>query len=112
MLFKAASSPFGGRTRTRTLLALRLLESSYPRELARLLGVPINGIRQALASLEGDGLVAGRHVGRTRVYQIDPLFFAKKELEAFLTRLAEADRDLRERTATLRRRPRRVYKPL
>lgn len=112
MLFKTRTSPFGGRTRTQALVALRLLRSSYPRELSRLLGVQINGVRQALGSLERDGLVVGQLVGRTRVYEINPRFFARKELEAFLSRLADADPDLRQRTADLRRRPRRAGKPL
>ena len=111
ILFKTTSSPFGGRTRTRVLVALRLMESTYPRELSRLLAVSINGVRQALTSLERDGLVVGRPVGRTRVYQINPRFFARQELEALLSRLADVDPELRERTAAVRRRPRRVGKP-
>src|SRR4030067_1068849 len=43
MEVKVSSSPFGGRTRTRALLALRLLGESYPRELARLLAGPPSG---------------------------------------------------------------------
>jgi hypothetical protein len=35
MMIRLTSSPFGGQTRTRVLLALRLLGESYPRELAR-----------------------------------------------------------------------------
>jgi hypothetical protein len=46
-----ASSPFGGQARTRVLLALRLLDESYPRELARLLDVPLNGVQMALRGL-------------------------------------------------------------
>ncbi|MEZ5314061.1 MAG: hypothetical protein R2862_10645 [Thermoanaerobaculia bacterium] len=61
------SSPFGGRTRTRALVALSSLETSFPRELARLLEAPVSSVRQALASLERDGLVAGRLVGKTRL---------------------------------------------
>ena len=59
------SSPFRGQTRTRVLLALYLLGQSYPRELARVLGGPLSGVQKALKSLELDGLVAGRAVGRT-----------------------------------------------
>ena len=52
-----ASSPFGGETRTRLLVALRLLDESYPRELARLLGVSLSSVQQAVRGLERDGLV-------------------------------------------------------
>jgi hypothetical protein len=105
------SSPFGGRTRTRVLVALSLLESSFPRELARLLAAPVSGVRQALASLERDGLVAGRLVGRTRQVRIDPRYFARQELESCLTRLSEAEPELRTAVSRLRRRPRAARKP-
>lgn len=105
------SSPFGGSARTRVLVALRLLHQSYPRELARVLGLPLSGVQQALRSLERDGLVAGRLVGRTRLVQIEPRYFAREELERYLLRLARADEPLEVTIAELRRRPRRSGKP-
>jgi DNA-binding transcriptional ArsR family regulator len=111
-MLKTMSSPFGGLTRTRVLLAMALLEASYPRELARLLEAPISGVRKALASLERDGLVAGREVGRTRLYRLNPSYFARRELREYLARLAQADPELHDRTAALRRRPRQSGKPL
>ena len=105
------SSPFGGLTRTRVLLALRLLSSSYARELARLLEVSVNGVQVALRGLERDGLVAARAMGRTRVYSLDPRYFAAEELKRYLRRLSEAESDLQERIEVLRRRPRRTGKP-
>jgi hypothetical protein len=108
----ASSSPFGGQSRTAVLLALRLLEDSYPRELARLLERPVNGVQMALRGLERDGLVAGRLVGRTRLFRLNPRYFAKDELQQYLLRLADADPALRARVERLRRRPRRAGKPL
>ena len=108
----AQSMPFGGRTRSRVLVALALLDTSYPRELARLLDAPVSGVRKALAGLERDALVVGRLVGRTRVVQLSPTYFARLELRGYLERLAEADRELRSRVESLRRRPRRSGKPL
>jgi DNA-binding transcriptional ArsR family regulator len=107
-----SSSPFGSGTRTRVLLALSLLGESYPRELARLLRAPLSGVQKALQSLELDGLVAGRSVGRTRVFQLDPRYFARDALRQFLLRLGEPETALRSQVATLRRRPRRTGKPL
>ena len=106
------SSPFGGRARTLVLLALSLLEESFPRELARLLEVPLNGIQQALRRLEVDGLVAARAAGRTRLYRLNPRYFAREELENYLRRLAGVETEMAERIAQLRRRPRRAGKPL
>jgi len=105
------SSPFGSRTRTRVLLALELLSESYSRELARVLGGGLSVIQKALRTLELDGLVAGRSVGRTRVYRINPGYFAVRDLRRLIRRLAEADEDLSRQVATLRSRPRRSGKP-
>ena len=106
------SSPFGGRTRTLVLLALGLLEESFPTELARLLNMRLYGVQQALRSLETDGLVAGRLAGRTRLYRLNPRYFARDELKAYLSRLAEPETELASAIAALRRRPRRAGKPL
>ena len=105
------SSPFASRTRTLVLLALSLLEESFPRELARLLAMSLNGVQQALRRLEVDGLVAARSSGRTRLYRLNPRYFARRELETYLKRLAGAETELLERTAGLRKRPRRTGKP-
>jgi DNA-binding transcriptional ArsR family regulator len=112
MLVKTSSSPFGGQARTRVLVGLRLLESSFPRELSRVLAIPVSAVSRALAGLERDALVVGRQVGRSRVYTLNPGYFALAELEPYLRRLADADADLRTTTSQLRRRPRRTGKPL
>ncbi len=112
MAVKAFGSPFGSETRTRVLVVLHLLESSFQRELARVLESAPSVVQKALSSLERDGLIAGRLVGRTRIYTLNPRYFGRKELEAFLSRLSEADSHLRERTTKLRRRSRRAGKPL
>ncbi len=106
------SSPFGSRTRTRVLVALDLLGESYPRELARILGAAPSVVQKAVQSLEGDGLIAGRAVGRTRVYAVNPAYFAVKELRSLARRIGGADIELRRRVDSLRTRPRRGGKPL
>jgi DNA-binding transcriptional ArsR family regulator len=99
------SSPFGSQARTRVLLAVRLLEESYPREL------PLNSVQMAIRSLERDGLLASRRVGRTRLVRLNPRYFARDDLQPYLLTLAAADADLRRRMTALRRRPRRSGKP-
>jgi len=91
------SSPFGSRSRTRILLALSELESSYPRALARRLDSPIFAVRKALEGLARDGLVTSRLVGRTRVYTLDSSYVAYRELAAYLGRLARAESEIQSR---------------
>ena len=107
-----SSSPFGGQARTRVLLALRLLDESYPRELARVIGIPLSGVQGALRGLERDGLVAGRLTGRTRLVRLNPRYFAREELQRYLFALAGADLELQQQVIALRRRPRASGKPL
>jgi DNA-binding transcriptional ArsR family regulator len=105
------SSPFGGQARTRVLLALRLLDESYPRELARVLGLPLSGVQMAGRGLERDGLVAARTAGRMRLVRLNPRYFAREELQRYLLVLAGADAALQDRVAEMRRRPRASGKP-
>lgn len=93
-------------------MALSILQESFARELSRVLEVPLNGIQQALRSLENDGLVVGRLAGRTRLFSLNPRYFARGELAAFLERLVEPEAELKERISKLRKRPRRTHKPL
>jgi DNA-binding PadR family transcriptional regulator len=112
MTVKISSSPFGSQARTRALLGLQLLVESYSRELARVFEMNLSSVQKALRSLERDGLIVGRAVGRTRVFRLNPRILGRRELERYLDRLLESDTDLRRRAATLRRRPRRSGKPL
>ena len=106
------SSPFGSPSRTQVLKYLRMLSESFPRELSRLTGSRLASIQKALASLERDGLVVGRSAGRMRLFTLNPRFFAARELDALLLRLAETDSQVQRSVAELRRRPRRTGKPL
>jgi DNA-binding transcriptional ArsR family regulator len=106
------SSPFGGQARTRVLVGLRLLDESYARELARILELPVSGVQMALRGLERDGLVAARAAGRTRLFRLNPRYFAREELQRYLLKLAGAQQDVLDRVAGIRRRPRRERKPM
>lgn len=112
MLVRSDSSPFGSRSRTRVLVALARLGESYPRELARLLELNLFSVQRALRTLELDALVAARSMGRTRLYQLNPRYFARQDLDRYLKRLADADAQLNQAVDSLRRRPRRTGKPL
>jgi len=89
-----------------------MLDESYARELARILELPVSGVQMALRGLERDGLVAARAAGRTRLFRLNPRYFAREELQRYLLKLAGAQPDLQDRVAGLRRRPRRERKPM
>jgi DNA-binding transcriptional ArsR family regulator len=85
------------------LFALALMDESYPRELARLLEAPLFSIQKALASLERDGLLTSRVLGRTRLYTLNPRYIASRELREYLGRLAGRDFELKRKVSTVRR---------
>ena len=96
---------FGSQTRTDTLVAIGRLGETYVLELARVLGRQPTDVRRALVSLERAGAIATRRMGRTRVVQLEPRFWAANELHALLLRLSEMPRH-RHRWGTVRGRPR------
>jgi DNA-binding MarR family transcriptional regulator len=105
------SSPFGSPARTRVLLATQLLGDSYARELARVLAMNLSRVQKALQSLERDGLLVARSVGRTRVFALSPRTPARRALMQYLDELARLDPELQERVGGVRRRPRGTAKP-
>lgn len=96
------SSPFGSQTRTRALFAFALMTETYPRELTRVLDAPLFAVQKALMSLERDGLVSSRVLGRTRLYGLNPRYIASRELREYLERLSGRDFELRRRIAAVR----------
>jgi DNA-binding transcriptional ArsR family regulator len=97
-----AMSPFGSRARTKALLALALMVESYPRELARIVEMPLFSVQKALASLERDQLLTSRLLGRTRLYGLNPRYLASRELREYLERLTAREFDLRRRIGAVR----------
>lgn len=102
---------FGTSTRTAILVALRLLETSYASELAALLGTGLYSVQRVLTSLEAEGVVVSRLVGRTRQVTLNPRYFAHAQLAALLWEIGSHDEGLQRKLAARRRRPRRGGKP-
>jgi transcription initiation factor IIE alpha subunit len=102
---------FGTSSRTAVLVALRLLEDTYPSELAALLGLRLYTVQQILRSLESEGVVASRTFGNTRRVVLDPRYFAHAQLSELLWQLGTHDHALQRALAGRRRRPRRPGKP-
>lgn len=102
---------FGSRARTSVLIAIRLLEETYPAELASLLGLGLYSVQRILTSFERESVIASRSMGRTRQVSLNPRYFAHRDLAALLWTLGERDTDLQRLLAAKRRRPRRAGKP-
>jgi len=104
---------FDSPAKEKALLAIQARGESYPRELARIFGLPVYTIQYQLRNLERGGVLYSRLRGRTRLYGFNPRYPFRKELLALL----EKARDFyiaAERPAWLepRLRPRRAGKPL
>ena len=102
---------FGTRNRTAVLVAIRLLETTYPAELAAVLGVRPFTVQQILRALEQEQAVAVRTVGRTRMVALNPRYVGHASLASLLWELGAHDPELQRRLASVRRRPRRAGKP-
>jgi predicted transcriptional regulator len=103
---------FGTGVRTKTLLAIYLMQETHASELSRLLDAGVNTIRNALDTLERAGLVVGTMEGQTRRVRLNPKFRAHAELAVLLHKLSLGEIALMSKIADLRRRPRRLGKAL
>ncbi len=106
-----ASKLFGSPTRTSILIAVRMLEDTYASELASVLGLSLYSVQRVLTSLESEGVVAIRSLGKTRRVTLDPRYAAHGLLAALLWELGAQDEALQHALAGRRRRPRRSGKP-
>lgn len=107
----ARSKLFGSENRTAVLLAVRLLQQTWPSELAKVLSLRLFTVQQILSSFEDEGIVATRTMGRTRVVTLNPRYYAAKELDALTWKLAIQNVELQQALAQVRRRPRATGKP-
>lgn len=103
---------FGSPTRTKVLLAIALLEETYPRELARLLGTPLMSVQRTVNDFDREGVTASRMVGVQRQVRLNPRYFALAELRPLLQRLSKSMPEVVAAVKSFRRRPRRAGKPL
>ena len=111
LLLDQPAQLFGSRNRTAVLVALRLLEESYPSELARLLGLRLYSVQQILRSFEIEGVIVSRMFGRTRRVTWNPRYVGHTPLADLLWKIGQEDVPLQRALAGKRRRPRRAGKP-
>jgi DNA-binding transcriptional ArsR family regulator len=105
-------SIFGNGTAEKVLLYLLVHREAYARELARVFGVPISVIQKQLVRLERGGVLASVTKGRTRLFQLNPVYPFVGELEALLRRaLVFLPADARAPYEPRRSRPRETGRP-
>lgn len=101
---------FGAPARSRTLLAIALLEETYLRELARIARVPFMSVVRIVDDLQEQGVVSTLMRGTQRTVTLNPSFLAYREVRDLLLRLAPTEPLMNKTIEDLRRRPRRRTK--
>ena len=105
-------SVFGNDTLEKVLYFVRRNRDGYALGISKKLGLPVSQIQRQLERMEKGGVLASRLVGRTRVYEMDPRWPFKNELNALLD-AALKTRPIEELAIqySVRSRPRRKGKP-
>jgi len=104
---------FESESKEKALLYIYTHGESYPREIARSLGLYVNTVQYQLLKLENGGVLYSKLKGRVRLFGINPRYPFKKELGALLEKtLAFIPGSEQERLYAPRLRPRRTGKPL
>ena len=103
----------GSPAKEAVLLYVLTHGEAYPSEMATALGRALVVVQNQLSRLEDGGVVVSRLRGKVRLYQLNPRYPFRKELERLLWRALEFyPTDERERMYTPRLRPRRAGKPV
>jgi len=105
-------SIFGNNTVEKILYFISVYGEGYAKQMADTFLIPINGIQQQLKRLEDGGVFVSQLKGKTRIYQFNPRFVFKKELEQLLNKAISVlpEREI-EKYFRKRSRPRRKGKP-
>ena len=107
------SGLFGNETAEKALLSIENDGSGYPSGIATSFGMAISQVQRQLERLEREAVLSSRLVGRTRVYEFNPRYLFRSELEALLKKaLKNLPVEILEKYFTKRMRPRRRGKPL
>jgi DNA-binding transcriptional ArsR family regulator len=103
----------GSPAKEAVLLYVLTHGEAYPTEVAAALRRALVVVQNQLSRLEDGGVVVSRLRGKVRLYQLNPRYPFRKELETLLWRALEFyPTDERERLYTPRLRPRRAGKPV
>lgn len=103
---------FGSWRRTQALLTVRAFESANVSQIASAMDVRLYVAQRIIEDFENEGLIATRLDGNARWVELNPRYFAVRELVALLDRYLEAAPEFRDQVAAIRRRPRKRGKEI
>ena len=104
---------FESEKKEKILLYLYTHGESYAREIARVFQYYINTVQNQLQNLERNGVLCSKLKGKVRLFNINPRYPFRKELEALLEKaLTFISEEEKEKYYRPRLRPRRTGKPL
>lgn len=104
---------FGSENKGRILLFIYTNGESYPREIAKMLSLYLNGVQKQLLNMEENGILYSKLKGKVRLFGLNPRYPFKKEIEALFEKsLKFIPDEEREKIFSPRLRPRRTGKPL
>lgn len=89
------------RVKLLTLFLLNPESEFYVREIVRMTGENINGVRRELANLESFGLLVGKRRGNQRYFTVDRDFFLYNDLQQIVLKTEGVARIIRENLSLL-----------
>ena len=102
----------GSSIKERILLYLHTHGESYPREIAKDLGLYVHAVQHQLLKMEKGGVLYSKLKGKVRLFGFNPRYPFKRELEALLEKaLTFVPDEEKTRLYKPRLRPRRTGKP-
>ena len=103
----------GNQTSERVLLYIVNYGEGHTSGIAQTFDIPKSQVRKQLIRLENGGILIGRNVANTRMFQLNPRCPYRKELEGLLEKVLSLIPDVeKEKYYRQRRRPRRTGKSL
>ncbi len=95
------------------LLYLAGRKEGYSREIARYFKIALSPLQDQMQILEEGGIIIGRKIGKTIVFQLNPRYpFYNELLELLNKAISFLPASERDKLLMVRRRPRRKGKPL
>lgn len=103
----------GNQTAEKVLLYIVNYSEGHTSGIAETFGISKSQVQKQLLRLESGGILVGRSVGNLRMYELNPRYPLRKELESLLEKtLSLLDESTIESCFRQRRRPRRHGKKL